>query len=380
VFGKTSGTEVNLSAVAGGTGGFVMNGPTANSNIAGAQSGNSVAAAGDVNGDGLADLIVGASYGDSLAGTDAGYTYVVFGKTSGTGIDLPAVADVSGGFVINGQGAGDSSGWSVASAGDVNGDGLADLIVGAPYSDPAAGGNGGRSYVVFGKTSTTPINLSTVAGGAGGFVINGQCADDQSGISVASAGDVNGDGLADLIVGAHDGDPAAGTDAGRTYVVYGKTSSTAINLTEVATGIGGFVVSGQGEDDLSGSSVSSAGDVNGDGLADLIVGANKSDPAAGSNAGRSYVILGTTDGSFGPTAVNWLGTDGADTYSDGGTAQTLVAGAGNDTLDPDRSSRHSAFLLGGFPPSPDRSTLFASLPSYTSLEAHTQQRRDGNSA
>jgi hypothetical protein len=89
--------------------------------------------------------------------------------------------------------------------------------------------------------------------------------------------------------------------------------------------------------------MSAAGDVNGDGLADLIVGANKSDPAAGANAGRSYVIFGTTDGSFGPTAVNWLGTDGADTHSDGGTAQTLVAGAGNDTL----TATAASVLYGG---------------------------------
>jgi large repetitive protein len=78
----------------------------------------------------------------------------------------------------------DLSGRSVSSAGDVNGDGLADLIVGADLSNPAAGIYAGRSYVVFGQTGTAAIELSAVAAGTGGFVINGQCAGDYSGVSV----------------------------------------------------------------------------------------------------------------------------------------------------------------------------------------------------
>src|SRR5687767_8542735 len=101
-------------------------------------------------------------------------------STACVGVDrpgggLPALAAGTGGFVINGLCAGDQSGRSVASAGDVNGDGLADLIVGARLSDPAAGSSAGRSYVVFGQTATSAINLSTIAAGTGGFVINGQC-------------------------------------------------------------------------------------------------------------------------------------------------------------------------------------------------------------
>jgi hypothetical protein len=327
VFGKGSSTAINLSAIAAGLGGFVINGQGASD-----RSGWSVASAGDVNGDGLADLIVGAPLGDPAAGSNAGRSYVVFGKCSTNAIDLSALAGGSGGFVIHGQGAGDQSGTSVTGAGDVNGDGLADLIVGARYSDPAAGADAGRTYVVFGQSSTGAIELSTVAAGTGGFVILGQSAADQSGISVASVGDFNGDGLADLILGAPMGDPAAGINAGRTYVVFGSSATAAINLSTIAAGIGGFVISGQCAGDLSGTSVAGAGDVNGDGLVDLIVGAYKSDPAAGADAGRSYVIFGSTAGASTLSAFDQLGTTNADTISGTSASETFAGNAGNDTI------------------------------------------------
>jgi Ca2+-binding RTX toxin-like protein len=149
---------------------------------------------------------------------------------------------------------------------------------------------------------------------------------------VSSAGDVNGDGLADLIVGARFSDPAAGADAGRSYVVFGKANTTAIDLSAVANGTGGFVINGQAGDDRSGFSVSSAGDVNGDGLADLVVGAPRSDPAAGSAAGRSYVIFGSANAPGAMTLVDWLGTAGADSYTGTAAAERLVGGAGDDVI------------------------------------------------
>lgn len=365
VFGKTSPTQVVLSSIVNGVGGFVINGASA-----GDTSGNVVSSAGDVNGDGLADLIIGAVRASSRAGR----AFVVFGKTDGNSVNLATVSSGTGGFAINGEGTGDNAGIYVSGAGDVDGDGMSDLIVGA-NSSSAAGANAGRSYVVFGKTSTSTISLANIANGTGGFVLNGQGLSDFNGISVSDAGDVNGDGFADVIVSSPFSDPSAGSDAGRSYIVFGKTTGDAFNLSTIAAGTGGFVINGQGLSDISGISVSAAGDVNGDGLADVIVGAPKVD-ANGSDSGASYVVFGKTDtspvnlsamtadarsivvyanvptslaDSFSGTSASEviLGAAGNDSLSGGGGTDVLLGGAGNDvlTINADNISRLQAGAL-----------------------------------
>jgi len=274
VFGQASGfaSNFNLSSLDGGNG-FKLSGE-AQADL----SGRSVASAGDVNGDGFADLIVGANSADPN-GNASGASYVVFGKASGfaTNLELSSL-DGSNGFQISGEALDDNSGRSVASAGDVNGDGFADVIVGAFEAD-SNGSNSGASYVVFGNASgfAANVNLSSLDG-SNGFKLSGVAAGDQSGRSVASAGDVNGDGFADVIVGAHHADPN-GLSSGASYVVFGQAGGFAANLNlSSLDGSNGFRLSGGTASDYSGRSVASAGDVNGDGFADLIVGANSADP------------------------------------------------------------------------------------------------------
>ncbi len=306
VFGKADTAPVSLSLVASGIGGFVINGIDGGGpggSPPGDRSGHSVSGAGDVNGDGLADVIVAAPLADPGGSADAGECYVVFGKADTAPVNLSAVASGIGGFVINGFDPGDQSGQAsvyghggVAGAGDVNADGLADVIVGAHEADPGGNIGAGESYVVFGKGDGHPVNLSAVAGGIGGFIIIGTAAFDRA-AQVSGAGDVNGDGLPDVIVGAFGADPGGDSAAGQSYVVVGKANTTPVNLSDVAAGIGGFVINGIDPDDRSGWSVSGAGDVNGDSLADVIVGAPFADPAGNIDAGENYVVLGKADGT-----------------------------------------------------------------------------------
>ena len=254
-----------------GTNGFTLIGADAND-----QSGFSVSSAGDVNGDGFADLIVGAPFAESAGGADLeGESYVVFGKASWAGapsLDL-ATLDGTNGFRLIGIDEYDVSGRSVSSAGDVNGDGFADLIVGAPssgYNAPYT--SAGESYVVFGKASwaVTPSLDLAALDGTNGLTLAGIDSEDRSGRSVSSAGDVNGDGFDDVIVGADlAGFPGGGQDrGGESYVVFGKANWVGTPGLSLATldGTNGFRLNGIDGLDRSGYSVSSGGDVNGDGF------------------------------------------------------------------------------------------------------------------
>ena len=283
VFGKKDTTAVELSAVQGGTGGFVMNGVGS-----GDRAGRSASTAGDVNGDGYSDLLVGAPT-DDPNGDSSGAAFVVFGKTGTTAIDLSNVESGIGGFVINGASAGDQAGVTTAYAGDINGDGLDDLLVGAKFADPGGRNDAGASYVVFGKKDTAAIELSNVESGTGGFVINGKVAGDHA-ASVGTAGDFNGDGLNDILVGAPEAD-TSGADSGSAYLIFGKNNTSAVELSKVEEGAGGFALNGVSAGHLLGLHSNGGGDINGDGYSDLVIGARGAAPN-GADSGAAYVVYG----------------------------------------------------------------------------------------
>ncbi|MBW4458773.1 MAG: integrin alpha [Nodosilinea sp. WJT8-NPBG4] len=201
----------------------------------------------------------------------------------------------SNGFVINGIDAGDLSGFSVSNAGDINNDGIDDLIIGASDADPNGNSNAGESYVVFGGAtvgSSGSLNLSDL-NGSNGFVVNGINQGDSLGRSVSSAGDINNDGIDDLIIGAFIADPNGTRSAGESYVIFGGAtvgSGGSLNLSTL-NGSNGFVIEGIGEGDTLGLSARSAGDINNDGIDDLIVGANLADPNGVSEACSPHCLF-----------------------------------------------------------------------------------------
>lgn len=281
VYGKSSGGVIDLDNVALGVGGFRIVGQAAADH-----AGWAVAPIGDMNGDGLAEIAVTAPNNDA-GGNNAGAVYVVFGKATGTEVRLASLG--TAGFRIIGERAGDTAGSAVAFAGDMNGDGKGDLVLGARTND-GNGRDAGAAYVVWGKADATEVNLDNVAAGRGGFKIVGQAAGDNAGWSVAGVGDLNGNGVPDLLIGAVRQDGAA-TDAGAAYVVYGKSTTTAVRLANVAAGAGGFRILGEAAGDHAGTSVAAGGDVNGDGRRDLLIGARFND-SGGIDCGAGYVVFG----------------------------------------------------------------------------------------
>jgi Ca2+-binding RTX toxin-like protein len=268
-----------------------------------------------VNGDGFADFLVGAR-GASGGG---GATYLVFGQKTGFAATLD-LSKLNGktGMKINALG---GSGKSVASAGDVNGDGFNDIVIGAPFANSGAG----VAHVIFGKKAGFSANFSTASlNGRNGFTVEAEDGNDYAGFSVSSAGDVNGDGFDDILIGARD---AGDQYAGRSYVVFGKSAGfpAFIKLANL-NGDNGFKIDGANSDQ-SGVSVSAAGDINRDGFDDLIIGAANSD-ANGADSGAAHIVFGS-----GPaTSVTRTGTESANIISGGSRGDLLDGRGGNDEL------------------------------------------------
>ena len=298
VFGKSDQTKVDLSAVESGSGGFAFRGESTN----GLQF---VSGIGDFNGDGLADLVAASQFGDAA---------VVFGKAS----NLSPVVDIT--QIMAGEGVDLTGVFSIADArgaGDFNGDGLNDVIIGAPdaYASGFYGMGQGVSFVVLGdSTPPTSINMANFGSTSEGLRIVGAADYDRIGTAVAGAGDFDGDGLADVMVGMADA-ISGNAPNGSVFIVFGKDTDT--NDIVIGTAGASLRIDGESTVEKIGSAVSAAGDVDGDGLADVVIGAKDGDPeryysytgGGGinniyTNAGKAYVVFSN---EFPPSSALYKG-------------------------------------------------------------------------
>ncbi|WP_198553859.1 HYR domain-containing protein [Tenacibaculum sp. Bg11-29] len=357
-------TSVNINDLDGDNG-FQIDGDAVK-----AQLGHDVRGAGDVNGDGIQDFLVGspnkaynynAAYGRER-GNFPGNVFVVFGKGNNFLPNIDTVLlDGTDGFKIHNDipnGGSQYSGYQVSTAGDINNDGIDDLMFSDPFRRNPLGSELGTIYVVFGKTTGfLPVfNLSNI-NGTNGFVFLGTDAYDQSGKSIDSAGDINNDGINDIIIGASTG---RGTNnSGTCYVIYGKTGSfPALVRGSDLNGTNGFIIKGDTDGEQIGYGVVGLGDVNGDGIDDL--------GFEGGGKKKTYVLFGKT-GSF-PAIVATAtinGTNGfyADISSFTSSYYRSITGVGDVNNDGIKDMLFgNRFLLFG------RNTGFTTAEDITNLD------------
>jgi hypothetical protein len=282
--------------------------------------GASVAGVGDLNNDGIDDIAIGASREDAAGISAAGRVYVISGATLDTLYSLNSPFPEIGGLF----------GISLSNAGDINNDGRNDIVVGAQGENAFGIQDAGRAYVFNGASGDTLFTIQTFFPEPLGYF----------GAAVSAAGDVNNDGMGDVIVGAQREDLAGFSNSGVVYVFSGATGDTIYTLKSINAQIGG----------LFGISVSGAGDIDKDGHDDLLIGSLENNQFQ--NDGRVYIISGNsadtlhvldtpfpkTDGAFG-SEVSAVGDLNGDDTSDVAIAASgelfrvyIFSGASGDTL------------------------------------------------
>lgn len=283
--------------------GFLMS-----SNGAGNLTGNAVSGNGDVNGDGIADMLIAAEAANGSS-SQSGRAYIVFGKdgifgTDDNGrqnLDLDSLAE-SDGVILNGDATSDLFGGTLAIISDINGDNISDIIIGSQEADDA-GAESGNAYVIFGSQTgfgselngQRIIDVRTLSPSEG-FIIQGGLGE-EAGSGVADAGDFNGDGLPDIIIGS----PRASNSTGEAYILFGNAQGTygtlvngrsIVNLA-VLPASDGLVIRGGDSAISTGSEVAGLGDINGDNIDDIIMGVPGLISGNPLNE-EAYVVFGST--------------------------------------------------------------------------------------
>ncbi|NBS66149.1 MAG: hypothetical protein EBT33_17715, partial [Betaproteobacteria bacterium] len=383
IFGTSSNATINLSSLASSQGYSIQNDST--------RFGNAVSPAGDVNADGFDDLLI--ARGNMSAPASPSGAFILYGTSEARSnlqmVDRTSAPPSAGFYLASGiNTADDNYGYAVSGGGDLNGDGFDDVL--------ASMGGSGLAVLYGGSTrsqTVTMTQLSVVANSAG-FIITDWMSSGTDGVksrplamlgdvngdglvdigiknnssvgiifgksgrygafaissltaagegftiqgsptNVTSIGDFNGDGLGDLLVTAPTASVGTLTQAGKQYLIYGKTGSASISLSTLAASEG-FVIRGETTDDFSGYAASAAGDVNGDGLADLLIGSYGSDPNGKTMAGRTYVVFGGVSDLqsmvFQAGNGDVIGISSADTLTGTTGANQIIGGDGNDTL------------------------------------------------
>jgi hypothetical protein len=270
---------------------------------------------GDLNNDGYADILVGAA--------GAARAFIYYGGIAHSSPLNSASVNAAHGVALTGA---DYPGYAVSSGGDLNGDGIADAVISGWNTNNTA-------YILYGRTGnfTGPINLDTGLNGTTGFRVLESTAEQTAAVSIA--GDINGDGYDDLLIGKYLADPGGRADAGRVYVLYGAASTPSTLTNADFDGTRGFVINGAVTGDRFGERLGGAGDLNGDGFADMALGASYADTDGLTNNGVVYAVYGQ---NFNSTVTGQLlGTSGDDVLNASGVGTTdkkLIGGLGNDTL------------------------------------------------